>query len=68
MDIELILNSLVAKSDLVMYALSALGALVVLGTVYVKLTPSKGDDAQLAKLQAMPVLGTILKVLEKEEG
>jgi hypothetical protein len=65
MDIELILQGLVAKSDIALYLLSALGSLVVLGTVYVKLTPSKADDEKLAKLESTPVLGLILQTLVK---
>lgn len=63
MDIELILSGLASKSEIGLYVLSALGALVVLGGVYVKLTPSKKDDDALAKLEASPVLGLLLRVL-----
>jgi hypothetical protein len=65
MDLEQILNALVSQSDIVLYVLTALGTLVVLGTVYVKLTPTKKDDEQLSKLESSPVLGTILKILVK---
>jgi hypothetical protein len=33
-----------------------MGSLVVLATVYVKLTPSQKDDAALAELESKPVL------------
>jgi hypothetical protein len=65
MDIEQILQALIAKSDIALYVLSALGSLVVLGAAYVKLTPSKADDDKLAKLEAMPVVGVLLQLLVK---
>lgn len=59
----------------VVLVLALLGALVVLGAAYVKLTPSQSDDAWWSKLEAMPVLGVVLKVLvrfsplaRKDEG
>lgn len=51
-----------------------LGSLVVLGSMYVAASPSKKDDAWLAKLESVPVLGLVLKVvksfsfIKKEEG
>ena len=36
--------------------LGVMGSLVVLATVYVKLTPSQKDDAALAELESKPVL------------
>lgn len=47
----------------VLLVLMALGSLVVLGLVVVPLTPSKSDDEFLAKLQAKPIVGHLLKFL-----
>ena len=65
MDIEQVLQALMAKSDIALYVLSGLGTLVVLGAAYVKLTPSKADDEKLAKIESLPVLGMLLKILVK---
>lgn len=65
MDIEQILQALVAKSNVALYILAGLGTLVVLGAAYVKLTPSKADDEKLAKIEAMPVIGILLQLLVK---
>lgn len=43
--------------------LLVLGSLVVLATIYVKLTPSLEDDAILAKAEAMPIVGALIKGL-----
>lgn len=65
MDLELLLQSLIAKSDVALYVLSALGTLVVLGAAYVKLTPNQEDDAVWKKLEDMAVVGVLLKLLVK---
>lgn len=49
----------------VTYVLMGLGSLVILGGMYVKMTPGKEDDAWWAKLYEIPFLGLVLKVLEK---
>lgn len=63
MDASLILAWLSGLSPIVPVVLAALGALVVLGQAYVALTPSQSDDAFYAKLEAIPLLGAILKAL-----
>lgn len=42
-----------------------LGSLVVLASTYVKLTPTQDDDAWFAKVEAVPVLGDVIKFLLK---
>ena len=44
--------------------LAGLGGLVILGQAYVALTPTQDDDAWFAKLEAMPMLGQILKAVK----
>lgn len=46
------------------YILMGLGGLVVLGGVYVKMTPNKKDDAIWGKLENMFILGSLLKTLK----
>ena len=43
--------------------LMGLGGLVVIGQAVVIITPSKADDEAWAKIERMPVLGMVLKVL-----
>jgi len=57
-----IIGSILAKYPVV---LSTLGSLVVIGHVYVSMTPSKSDDAWYAKLESMPIVGDLLKLLLK---
>lgn len=45
------------------YVLMSLGSLVTLGMCYVAITPSKDDDAWLAKLQEKPFIGPIFKLV-----
>lgn len=47
----------------VLLILGCLGLLVVVGSAVIAITPTKNDDAFLAKLYDVPVLGLILKVL-----
>lgn len=49
--------------EVVKLVLAALGALMVLGVVVVKLTPGKADDEAVAKALEMPVVGSLLKFL-----
>lgn len=65
MNIEMMIQMIVAKSYLAQNILVLLGTLVVLGAAYVKLTPTKADDTWYAKLESAPILGDILKVLIK---
>lgn len=60
---EAIVEKLMGLHPLVPLILSALGALVVLGQTYIALTPNKNDDAWYAKIEAIPVVGKLLKLL-----
>lgn len=50
---------------IVKYVLMALGGLVVIGSAYVKITPTQDDDAWFAKLEALPFVGSVLGFLVK---
>jgi hypothetical protein len=63
MDISGLLMLLAGLHPLVPVVLSILGLLTVAGTALVVLTPGKGDDAVLAKLEAAPVIGAVIKAL-----
>jgi Na+-transporting NADH:ubiquinone oxidoreductase subunit NqrC len=63
MDMSLVLAWVNSIHPIAHIVLLVLGSLVVVATVYVKLTPSLEDDAMLAKLEAMPVVGALLKAL-----
>lgn len=45
--------------------LMVLGSLVVAGQTYIAVTPSQDDDAWYAKLEAIPLVGGLLKSLAK---
>ena len=57
------LKVLILQYPLIGYVLSGLGLLVVMGRIYVAMTPNKDDDAKYAKLEAIPLLGVVFKVL-----
>ena len=59
-----VLQDLAAKVPVLALVLGVLGSLVIVGQMIVLLTPSKADDAWLAKLKEMPVVGMLLKALE----
>jgi hypothetical protein len=63
MDMSLILAWVNSIHPIAHLVLVILGSLVVLATIYVKLTPSVDDDAMLAKIEAMPVIGSLLNGL-----
>lgn len=63
MDFSIIIPWLTSLHPLVPVVLAVLGSLSVLGAAYVKLTPSTADDAWYAKLEAIPMVGSLLKVL-----
>jgi len=65
MELEPIVQWLAGLHPVVHVVLVVLGSLVVLGGVYVKLTPTQSDDAWFAKLEAIPVLGALLRALVK---
>jgi hypothetical protein len=64
MDMEVILQMIVAKVPVAGAVLMALGGLVVVAQVYIALSPSKDDDALLQKAEGVPVLGALLKALK----
>lgn len=62
MEVEEILSMVRAYLPMpVQFVLMGLGALVVIGLVYVKVTPSKEDDAWFEALEKKPFIGHILK-------
>ena len=63
MDYSAILTWLSGINPIAHAVLVILGALVILGGVYVKLTPTQKDDAWFAKIEAVPVIGAIIKGL-----
>lgn len=63
MDIESLLNLLVGAVPVAKIVLQILGALVVLGYAYVKITPTESDDAWFAKIEGIPLVGSLLKAL-----
>lgn len=65
MDLTPILDGLAASLPLAKMILQILGTLVLVGSAYVAITPSKSDDAWFAKLEAIPLLGSLLVALQK---
>lgn len=63
LDIGMIITMLSEKSAILFVILQCLGALVVVAAAYVQLTPSPKDNELLAKIEAMPVIGAILKTV-----
>lgn len=63
MNLDVIFQWLAGLNPIVSLVLHILGTLVVLGTVYVKLTPSVADDAWFVKLENMPIVGLIFQEL-----
>jgi hypothetical protein len=63
MDMETVLNLLLGYVPQAKVVLQGLGTLAVLGAVYVKLTPTESDDAWYAKMEAIPLVGSVLKAL-----
>ena len=54
--------SLATKYPIALTIFAILGSLPILGAVYVKLTPNQEDDKWLAKVEASPVIGWLLKM------
>ena len=61
MDLSLIIPGLILRFPIIGSVLTVLGMLVVLGQAYVAITPTQNDDAWFAKLEAIPLLGAIIK-------
>lgn len=62
--LSMALNWAVEKFSLAGSILMAIGSLMVAGTAYVAATPSKEDDAKLAKLESKPLIGMIFRVIK----
>jgi len=65
MDMDMVLTWLVGAWPVARPILVGLGSLVVVGTILVAATPTKADDEWLAKLEAVPMLGLLIKALQK---
>ena len=52
------------KYPILSWILMGLGALVVLAQIVVSLTPTKDDDAFVAKVKGWPVVGGLITLLE----
>lgn len=63
MDLMPIIQGLMAKFPALSMILVVLGSLVVLAQVLIPLTPSKADDAAWAKINSIPVIGSLIKIL-----
>lgn len=61
---QALLQMLAEKYPVLLMVFAGLGGLVVVGQVVVAITPSKNDDAFMAKLEEVPVLGSFLKALK----
>jgi len=59
-----ILNYIVGLWPVAETVLEVLGGAVILGLTYVKLTPNVKDDAFIAKMESMPVIGKLLKAIK----
>jgi len=65
MDLQMVLDWLVQKLPVLPMVLGVLGSLVVVMTAFVAATPNQDDDAWLAKVKAIPLVGSIIVALEK---
>lgn len=65
MDFGAIMEVLANMNPLVRLVFTILGVLVVAGQAIVLVTPTPADDNFMAKLEAIPILGGILKALKK---
>lgn len=61
---ESVLVVLAGLHPLIPVILAGLGGLVVLGQAYVAITPTQDDDAWFAKLESIPVIGSLLVALK----
>jgi hypothetical protein len=57
------LSALATKYPPVFFALTVLGSMVVLGTIYVKVTPTQDDDKWLMKIENHLIWGSLLRLL-----
>lgn len=64
MELGDILNLIVNAMPAARYLLMGLGGLVVLGQVYVALTPNQDDDAWFARLEGVPVVGALIRAVK----
>ena len=63
MDFSEIIAFLAGLHPIVPFVLMGLGSVVVIGQAVVVVTPSPDDDAWLAKVYNVPILGPFLKAL-----
>lgn len=61
MDMDQLLLALVSAWPVAKYILMGLGVLVIAAQIIIPLTPSTSDDAAWAKIQAYPIVGSLLK-------
>jgi hypothetical protein len=61
---EALLAYLTTVSPIVQPVLMGLGSLVVLGQIYVTLTPNPEDDNFFGKLEAIPFLGQLIQAVK----
>lgn len=62
--IQGLIAELVVKMPIVGFILMGLGGLVVLAQIVVAITPSKDDDAFVAKVKSIPILGQVIALIE----
>jgi hypothetical protein len=65
MDFAFIFQFLAGLHPVVPVILLAFGSLVVVGQFIVLATPGKSDDAVVARLKALPLVGNLLLALAK---
>jgi len=65
MNMDGILSWLVGLWPMAQMILVVVGSLVVAAQAYVAMTPSKDDDAWYAKVEAIPLLGDLVKAIVK---
>lgn len=59
-----LLVMLAEKYPILGFVFLGLGALVILGQVYVSITPNQKDDAWFAKLESVMLVGSLLRALK----
>lgn len=65
MDLDILLGMLVGAWEPAKLILEILGGLVVVGLGVVAVTPSQADDAFVAKMNSIPVLGALILAVQK---
>ena len=65
MDMQPVLDWLVAHVPMALIILQVLGSLVVAATIFVGMTPNQDDDALLLKVKTIPIVGSLIEALER---